>query len=90
MNKAELVNQVADETGLNKRDVAKVINAALGVTSCTLEEGDKVTLVGFGTFLAVQREARVGRNPQTGEKLQISSKRVPKFMPGKGLKEKVK
>ena len=66
MNKNDLIEKVAGETGLMKRDVRAAVNATLGVISCTLEGGEKVTLVGFGTFRAVDRKARSGRNPQTG------------------------
>ena len=89
MNKNDLIEKIAGETGLMKRDVRAAVNATLGVISCTLEGGEKVTLVGFGTFQAVDRKARSGRNPQTGERMQIPDKRVPRFRAGKVLKEKV-
>ena len=84
MNKNDLIDKVAGETGLMKKDVCAAVNA-----SCTLEGREKVTLVGFGTFQAVDRKARSGRNPQTGERMQIPDKRVPRFRAGKVLKEKV-
>ena len=90
MNKTGLVNEVASEVGLTKRVVGRVINATIKVIAGTLSEGDKVTLVDFGTFRVRKRKARKGRNPQTGEELQISAKRVPKFGPGKKLREKIK
>jgi len=77
MNKAELVEEVAKEVGLTKKDVNNVVDA------------EKVTLVGFGTFLVQKRKARQGVNPQTGEKINIPSKDVPKFRPGSALKEAV-
>ncbi len=89
MNKAGLVNEVVGEVGLTKRDVGRVINAITKVISGTLSNGDKVTLVGFGTFQVMQRRVRRGRNPQTGEEIQIPAKKVPKFVPGKSLREKV-
>ena len=89
MNKNDLIEKVAGETGLMKRDVRAAVNTTLKVISRTLEGGEKVTLVGFGTFQAVDRKARSGRNPQTGERMQIPDKRVPKFKAGKPLKEKV-
>lgn len=76
--------------GLTKTNVNRVINAIIEVISDALFNGDKVTLVGFGTFRVRERKARMGRNPQTGEKIQIPAKKVPKFLPGKKLKEAVK
>ncbi len=90
MNKAELVEEVSGEIGLSKRETQKVIDAIIGTIGDTLAAGEKVTLVGFGTFGVRQRMARTGRNPQTGATIQIPAKRVAKFLPGKTLKEKVK
>ncbi len=90
MNKAELVEEVSGEVGLSKRETQKVIDAIIGTIKDTLATGEKVTLVGFGTFGVRQRMARTGRNPQTGAALQIPAKKVPRFAPGKTLKEKVK
>ena len=90
MNKAELVEEVSGEVGLSKRETQKVIDAIIGTIGDTLAAGEKVTLVGFGTFGVRQRMARTGRNPQTGAALQIPAKKVPRFAPGKTLKEKVK
>ena len=90
MNKAELVEEVCGEVGLSKRETQKVIDAIIGTIGNTLAAGEKVTLVGFGTFGVRQRMARTGRNPQTGATIQIPAKRVPKFVPGKSLKNKVK
>jgi len=90
MNKTELINEIAGEVGLTKRVVGRVINVTIEVIADTLSGGDKVTLVDFGTFQVRERKARKGRNPQTGEELQILAKKVPKFMPGKKLREKIK
>ncbi len=90
MNKAELVEEVSGEVGLSKREAQKVIDAIIGTIRDTLAAGEKVTLVGFGTFGVRQRKARRGVNPQTGESIQIPAKKAPKFTTGKALKEKVK
>ena len=89
MNKAELVEEVSGEVGLSKRETQKVVDAIIRTIGDTLAAGEKVTLVGFGTFGVRQRMARRGRNPQTGATLQIPAKRVPKFAAGKTLKEKI-
>ncbi len=90
MNKAELVEEVSGEVGLSNRETQMVIDAIIGTIGKTLAAGEKVTLVGFGTFGVRQRKARTGRNPQSGATIQIPAKRVPKFVPGKNLKNKVK
>jgi len=90
MNKAQLIEEVSDKTGLTKKDVGIVLDAVIETIANSLKKGEKVTLVGFGTFQVMQRKARKGRNPQTGEEIQISAKKVPKFVPGKELREKVK
>ncbi len=90
MNKAELVEEVSGEVGLSKRETQKVVDAIIGTIGDTLAAGEKVTLVGFGTFGVRQRKARRGRNPQTGATIQIPAKKVPKFVPGKNLKEAVR
>ena len=89
MNKAELIKQVASQTGLAKRTSGKAVDAAVSAISDCLAKGEKVTLVGFGTFGVRQRKARTGRNPQTGATIQIPAKKVPKFTSGKGLRDKV-
>ena len=89
MNKAELIEQVANQTGLTKRTSGKTIDAVVSAISDCLAKGEKVTLVGFGTFGVRQRKARRGVNPQTGATIQIPAKRVPKFVAGKTLKEKI-
>ncbi len=90
MNKEQLVERVADKTGATKKDAMDVLNSALDLVTATLKKGDKVTLVGFGTFLVRRRKARDGRNPQTGAKIKIPAKRVPAFTAGKELKSAVR
>ncbi|NTW54318.1 MAG: HU family DNA-binding protein [Chlorobaculum sp.] len=89
MSKAELVEQIAEQTGLTKADAEKAVNAFINVVTSTLKSGDDVTLVGFGTFSTGDRAERQGRNPQTGESIMIAAKKVVKFKPGKALKEEV-
>lgn len=89
MNKAELVEKVASQTGLTKRSCREAIDSITSTISDSLASGEKVTLVGFGSFKVRQRKARRGRNPQTGREIQIAAKEVPKFDPGKNLKEAV-
>lgn len=90
MNKAELIASIAEETGLTRTDVLKVMDAFLGEVTRTLKRGDRVALVGFGTFGVSKRKARTGRNPQTGAPIKIAARRVPRFTPGKDLKGTVK
>ncbi len=90
MNKEQLVERVADKTGATKKDAMDILNTALDMVSGSLKRGEKVTLVGFGTFLIRKRKAREGRNPQTGVKIKIPAKRVPAFTAGKELKATVK
>ena len=90
MNKAELIEEVAGQTGLTKRTSGKAVDAVVSAISDCLARGEKVTLVGFGTFRVIKRKARRGVNPQTREAIQIPARKVPKFNPGKGLREKVK
>ena len=89
MNKAELINAIVDETGLSKKDTEATINSFVNVVSNALVENDKVQLVGFGTFETRKRAARKGKNPQTGEVLNIPACTAPAFKAGKALKEKV-
>jgi nucleoid DNA-binding protein len=89
MNKAELVNEVA-KASCSKAEAAKAVDALLEAVKKALKKGDKVTLVGFGTFSVVKRSARKGRNPQTGKEMKIAAKKVPKFTAGKALKAVVK
>jgi len=87
MNKAELVEQVANKTGLTKRASREAVDAVISVITDCLWREERVTLVGFGTFQIMQRKARRGRNPRTGETIQIPAKKVPRFRPGKRLRE---
>ncbi|MGC8775241.1 MAG: HU family DNA-binding protein [Chlorobaculum sp.] len=89
MSKAELVEQIAEQTGLTKADSERAVNAFINVVTSTLKSGDDVTLVGFGTFTTGDRAERQGRNPQTGKTITIAAKKVVKFKPGKALKEEV-
>jgi len=90
MNKAELVNEVSGKTGLTKKETQNVIDVMTETIGDTLSKGEKVVLVGSGTFQVANKKARRGVNPQTREAIQIPAKRVPKFSPGKSLREKVK
>jgi DNA-binding protein HU-beta len=89
MNKAELVADVADRSGLTKRDAEKAVNAIVESIEGALTKGDKVSLVGFGTFEVRSRAERSGRNPRTGATLKISASKVPAFKAGKALKETI-
>ena len=90
MNKTELVMAMVEKTGLSKKDAEKALAAFTDVVAETLKKGDKIALVGFGTFEARKRAARVGRNPQTGKEIKIAAKTVPAFSAGKNFKELVK
>ena len=87
MNKTELIAAVADRSGLSKKDSEKALAAVVDAIAEALAEGDKVQLVGFGIFETKQREARVGRNPQTGAEIQIPASCTPVFKAGKVLKD---
>lgn len=89
MNKAELISSVAEKTALTKKDVEKTISALIESIQETLAKGDKVQLVGFGTFEIRERAARKGRNPQTGEEIHIEATKVPVFKAGKSLRDAV-
>ena len=89
MNKAQLVKEVSGKTGLTKKETQNVIDVLTETIGDTLSGGEKVTLVGFGTFGVRHRKARRGVNPQTRASIQIPARKVPKFVPGKGLREKV-
>lgn len=89
MNKAELVNAMATETGLTKKDVESVLNSFVNVVSEELAKKEKIQLVGFGTFETRHRAERTGRNPQTNKEITIPASTVPAFKPGKALKDKV-
>ena len=89
MNKAELINATAEKAGLSKKDTETAINAAIDAISAALAQGDKVQLVGFGSFEVRARAARTGRNPKTKETIKIPASKVPVFKPGKALKDTV-
>lgn len=89
MNKNDLAAYVADETGLAKADASKAVDAVLEGITAALKDGDEVRLVGFGTFSVAERAASEGRNPRTGEKIDIPASRQPKFKAGKALKDSV-
>jgi DNA-binding protein HU-beta len=89
VNKTELVSAVAVKADLTKKEAERVINALFASIEEALSQGDKVQLVGFGTFEVRDREARKGRNPQTGEEIEIPASKVPAFKAGKALKDAV-
>ena len=89
MNKNDLIDAVAERTALAKSDAARAVEAVLGTIADSLKKGDVVTLSGFGAFATKTRAARTGRNPRTGEAIQIAASRVPGFKAGKGLKDAV-
>ena len=89
MNKAELINAVAASADVSKKDTEAVITAMLDTITEALKEGDKVQLVGFGSFEVKKRAARIGRNPKTKETIKIAASKVPAFKPGKALKDAV-
>ena len=86
MNKGDLVNEVAKITG-TKKDAQAAVDCFFSTITTALKNKNTVTLVGFGTFKVSERKARIGRNPQTGEEIKIKAKNVPKFLPGKALKD---
>ena len=90
MNKTELVKVVAEQAELTQKDAAKAVDALIETISETLAQGEKIQLIGFGTFEVRDRSARKGRNPQTGEEIEIAASKVSAFKPGKELKEAVK
>ena len=89
MNKAGLVAEITKDTKMSKAAVEKAVNSFMSNVKAALKKKKRVTLVGFGTWTVVKRKARKGRHPQTGEPLKIPAKKVPKFRPGKGLREAV-
>ena len=86
MNKAELINATAEKAGLSKKDTEAAIAAAINVITDALAQGDKVQLVGFGSFEVKSRAARVGRNPRTKQEIKIAASKIPAFKAGKALK----
>lgn len=89
MNKNELVAAVADESGISKADAGGAVDAVFNAIEGALKSGDDVRIVGFGTFAVTERAASTGRNPRTGETIQIKASKQPKFKAGKGLKDAV-
>ena len=89
MNKNDLIDRVADTAGLSKADATRAVDAFTGTVSSALKSGDSVALVGFGTFEVRSRSARTGRNPQTGNTIEIPASKAPAFKPGKALKDAV-
>lgn len=89
MNKTDLIDAVTEDTGLSKADASRAVDAVFDSIAGALKGGDKVSLVGFGTFLVRERAARQGRNPKTGETITIAAGKSPAFKAGKGLKDAV-
>lgn len=89
MNKSEFISAISETSGLSKAEAGKALDATLEVITDTLKKKEPITLVGFGTFLSRHREARVGRNPKTGEAIQIKASNMPSFKAGKGLKDAI-
>lgn len=87
MSKTELVAAIAEKTGLTKKDSEAAVNAFIGTVTEQLKKGEKVQLIGFGTFEVSERAARTGRNPQTGAEMTIAASKAPKFKAGKALKD---
>lgn len=90
MNKKDLINAVAEKTGMTKKDSGLVVESVFDAIKETLSKGEKVQIIGFGTFEVRDRAARKGRNPQTGEEIDIPATRVPAFKAGKALKDTVR
>ncbi|MEJ5226936.1 HU family DNA-binding protein [Thermodesulfovibrio sp.] len=90
MTKADLIGKIASKAGLTKAEAGKALDAMIDAVKESLKKGDKVTLVGFGSFYVSKRKARKGRNPRTGQEIKIPATKVPKFTAGKSLKEAVK
>jgi DNA-binding protein HU-beta len=90
MNKAEIIARIAKDAGLTKSGALKALDALIDTITKALKKGEKVSLVGFGSFAVSRRKARAGRNPQTGEPLKIPARRVPRFAAGKELKDAVR
>lgn len=90
MNKTELISAVAEKSELSKKDATNAVDAVFDSILSALKNGDKVQLIGFGNFEVRERAARKGRNPQTGEEIEIAASKAPAFSPGKNLKEAVK
>lgn len=89
MNKSELIDAIAAEADISKADAGRALDATLNAITDGLKKGDTVSLVGFGTFSVKERAARTGRNPQTGQPIQIAAAKIPGFKAGKALKDAV-
>ncbi|MCA0176194.1 MAG: HU family DNA-binding protein [Proteobacteria bacterium] len=89
MNKSELIEHIAHESDISKAAAARALEALIGGVKTTLKKGGSVSIIGFGTFAVTKRPARTGRNPRTGGAIKIKAAKVPKFRPGKGLKDAV-
>ena len=87
MNKSDLIEHIAQQADISKAAASRALEAAIDAITDALKNGDSVSLVGFGTFVATEREARTGRNPRTGVAIKIARAKVPKFRPGKALKD---
>ncbi len=90
MNKSELIEQIASRADLSKAAATRAIDAMIDAVRTTLKKGGTVTITGFGTFASAKRAARTGRNPRTGAAIKIKAARVPKFKPGKALKDAIR
>jgi len=90
MTKAELVERIAKETDVSKASAERALNSFIDAITKSLKKGNKVTLVGFGTFSVSKRKARKGRNPRTGEPMKIAARKTPRFSAGKALKDAIK
>jgi DNA-binding protein HU-beta len=90
MTKTELIDLVAKDSGITKTAASRAVDSVISGITKALKKGDKVTIVGFGTFSVTKRKARKGRNPRTGEEIRIAASKTPKFSPGKALKQAVK
>lgn len=89
MNKTGLIAKVAEQANMTKKDTERIVNTFIGVVEGALSSGDTVAILGFGTFLSRERAAREGRNPRTGQAIQIPASKVPVFRPGRGLRGSV-
>ncbi len=87
MNKSELIEHIATQSDISKAAATRALESIIGAVKSTLKKGNSVSLVGFGTFAVTKRAARIGRNPRTGASLKIKAAKVPKFRPGKALKD---
>lgn len=90
MTKQDLIDQIASETGFTKRQAGQALNAVVDGIKTAMKKGERVTLVGFGTFFVAHRKARTGRNPRTQQRIQIPARKVPNFRAGKELKNLVR